>query len=87
MPETSFVGKHRINLPETSSTNNYATELLGQNPPEGTLIQAFNQTSGRGQQGNSWQSSPGKNLTFSIIFYPTFLKLSSIFSFQKIFSW
>ena len=30
-----------------------------------TVIQAVNQTAGRGQKGNSWESAPGKNATFS----------------------
>ena len=86
MPETSFVGKHRISLPETSSTNNYAAELLKEDPPEGTLIQTFNQTKGRGQQGNIWVSPPGKNLTFSLIFYPEFLDIKEVFSLSKVIS-
>ena len=32
-----------------------------------SVIAAYQQTSGRGQRGNTWSSEPGKNLTFSII--------------------
>ena len=32
-----------------------------------SVLSAFTQTSGRGQQGNSWHSESGKNLTFSIV--------------------
>ena len=32
-----------------------------------SVLSALEQTSGRGQQGNSWSSNPGENLTFSIV--------------------
>lgn len=41
---------------------------------EGTVIITDNQYSGRGQRGNQWFSEPGKNLTFSVILKPRFLK-------------
>lgn len=57
------------------STNHYATALLGENlPPNGTLIIAQEQTSGRGLEKNIWESEPCKNLTFSLIKYPVFLR-------------
>ena len=31
-----------------------------------SVVSAFEQTDGRGQRGNSWLSTPGENLTFSI---------------------
>lgn len=34
---------------------------------------AFSQTSGRGQMGNTWQSAPGENLTFSLLLRPVFI--------------
>lgn len=41
---------------------------------EGTIIITDNQHGGRGQRGNQWFSEPGKNLTFSLILKPRFLK-------------
>lgn len=38
--------------------------------PEGTVVVAHSQTAGRGQRGNSWESEPGKNLTFSLLLKP-----------------
>ena len=32
-----------------------------------SVVSAVSQTSGRGQQGNTWSSEPGENLTFSIV--------------------
>lgn len=53
-----------IELPSIDSTNNYvkshAEEL--ESP---TMVVAAEQTAGRGQRGNSWESEPGANLTFS----------------------
>lgn len=40
---------------------------------EGTLVITDDQTAGRGQRGNRWESEPGKNLTFSVILCPRFL--------------
>ncbi len=35
--------------------------------PHGLLIAAREQTAGRGQRGNTWESEPGANLTFSML--------------------
>lgn len=60
-----------IRLTETKSTNSYIRSLLSETElPEGSLVMADFQTSGRGQIGNSWESEAGKNLTFSIVIYP-----------------
>lgn len=65
----------RIHRNEVTSTNTYVKELLqeGIELPELTVIEADFQTGGRGQQGNSWESERGKNLTFSFVCHPTFL--------------
>jgi BirA family biotin operon repressor/biotin-[acetyl-CoA-carboxylase] ligase len=60
-----------IRLSEVDSTNNYAIHLLANSKPiEGTLIVAETQSKGRGTESNTWESEPGKNLTFSLILYP-----------------
>ena len=61
-----------IRVDETDSTNLHLrriaeTEQLG----SGSILVADFQTAGRGQAGNSWESEVGKNLTFSVLFYPT----------------
>ena len=69
-----FIGKKLEILPHCHSTNNVALEMLNQAPqPEGTVVITENQTSGKGQRGNHWESEPYKNLTFSIILNPNFL--------------
>ncbi|MEM6763719.1 MAG: biotin--[acetyl-CoA-carboxylase] ligase [Bacteroidota bacterium] len=80
---TLFTGKNFIELAEIDSTNVAAIKLLDTDLPEGTVIWAHKQTAGKGQRGNSWFSEEGKNLTFSLIYYPTFLPLKDVFSLSK----
>ena len=74
-PQTAqFIGKLRWDFEDLPSTNTFAIDLLSkQNPSEGTIIVARNQTNGRGQLSKSWESEPGQNITFSCILYPGFL--------------
>ncbi len=68
---TLFIGKKILRLASCTSTNNFAADILSQNPHEnGTLIMTESQTQGRGQRGNIWEAEAGKNLTFSFIFKP-----------------
>lgn len=63
-----------IRLREVNSTNAYIQSLnRDERLPEGSVVWADFQTAGRGQIGNVWESENGKNLTFSIVFYPSFL--------------
>ncbi|MDT8414133.1 MAG: biotin--[acetyl-CoA-carboxylase] ligase [Flavobacteriaceae bacterium] len=66
-----------IKLSATESTNSYLRELASKEPLDHfTVVTTDNQTQGRGQQGSSWQSEPGKNLTMSILMKDIpFLKL------------
>jgi BirA family biotin operon repressor/biotin-[acetyl-CoA-carboxylase] ligase len=75
-PNTLFTGKTIKYLPSCHSTNDIAAEMIqsGQHVFEGTVIITDNQTAGRGQRGNVWVASENENLTFSVIFNPTFLK-------------
>ena len=71
---TLFIGKVFIHLPEVPSTNVYAQQLLSKSLPiEGTVISTSNQTQGRGQIGSKWESQTNKNITLSVILYPSFL--------------
>jgi len=53
-----------IFLQEVESTNTFLKRTANQ-LPSGTVIYTHTQTAGRGQKGNSWESFPGKNITFS----------------------
>jgi len=69
-----LIGIERIRHEKVSSTNTVAAEILRNgNAPEGTVITSLWQEAGKGQQGNSWESEPGKNLLMSAILYPTMI--------------
>ena len=73
-----------IELQTVDSTNLYAEQLLKtQIVPEGTIIIAHQQTSGKGQGENSWESEPGKNATFSMVLFPEFLPPGQQFLLNK----
>jgi len=84
---TLFMGRHLEYLETTTSTNQYAINLLSKSKPaEGTVITAYEQSMGRGQIGSYWESEPGKNLTFSVILYPTFLGVPKQFALTQCFA-
>jgi len=74
-----------IRILRTDSTNNYANQQIRDTTlPEGTVFLTYEQTAGRGQVKNHWESEPGKNLTFSIVFYPDFLEIRRQFLISKV---
>lgn len=82
---TLFIGQNKVFLPETDSTNSYATTLLKNvNCMEGTVVYTNNQTKGKGQRGNSWMADSSMNITLSVILKPTFLPSKKSFYLSKI---
>lgn len=76
-----------IFLQTTESTNLFALNLLKTRPlGEGSVIYTQSQTQGKGQGNNRWESEPGKNLTATIVLYPTFLQPENQFMLTKIVS-
>jgi BirA family transcriptional regulator, biotin operon repressor / biotin---[acetyl-CoA-carboxylase] ligase len=72
---TLFIGKQLVFVPECHSTNTLALQISQSKAAnEGTVVITNNQTAGRGQRGNTWESAAGMNLTFSVIFTPGFLE-------------
>lgn len=67
-----------ITLQSTDSTNNFIKSLSCNNN-EMLVVIAQEQTAGRGQGTNSWESIKGKNLLISIMLHPYFLKPDSPF--------
>ena len=59
-----------IHKAETGSTNDDAIALAREGASDFTTVVADYQDSGRGRQGNSWSSPPGKNLLFSTVLRP-----------------
>lgn len=71
-----------IRLETTDSTNSYVAAHVGE-MENMTLVYAENQTAGRGQRGNSWESAPGLNLTFTLFFQPCGLAPVNQFSISE----
>ena len=76
-----FTGENIIYKATCISTNTVAMHLISNETiPEGTVVITDHQSNGRGQRENTWISEPYKNLTFSLILYPTWLTIKEIFS-------
>ena len=77
----SQISNNTIYLPSCHSTNTYASDWIKDNEvTNGWTVYTFDQTKGRGQQGNVWESEPNKNLTFSMVLKPDFLNPKDQFS-------
>lgn len=61
------IGRPRLHLRVTDSTNERARELAAGGAPHGTLVTATEQTAGRGRQGRAWVGPPGRALLFSVL--------------------
>ncbi|GIP32424.1 biotin--[acetyl-CoA-carboxylase] ligase [Paenibacillus sp. J2TS4] len=67
---TKIMGSSLRIYDEVDSTQNLAHELVRQGCPEGTVILAEEQTSGRGRMGKAWHSPKGKGIWMSVILKP-----------------
>ncbi|WP_372644527.1 biotin--[acetyl-CoA-carboxylase] ligase [Ancylomarina sp.] len=82
-----FISERIIRVEQLDSTNLHALQLIKDtNPSGGTVVMALNQTEGRGQQTNAWESESGKNLTISLILRPDFIKAQDQFQISMIIS-
>ncbi|MDR1593172.1 MAG: biotin--[acetyl-CoA-carboxylase] ligase [Prevotellaceae bacterium] len=68
------------------SSNNEAIRLASSGAPEATVVVCSEQTAGRGQRSNRWESSPGENLTMSLILRPLGMAADELFILSKAFS-
>ncbi len=64
------IGREIFVLENTTSTNDSILERTTSETREGLTIFAEQQTAGRGQRNNQWESAPGKGLWFSILLRP-----------------
>lgn len=72
-------------LPSVDSTNNYLRRLAdNEMVEEGTAVVSLEQTSGRGQRGNSWVSEAGMGLYFSILLTPVDCLVEGPFTLNKV---
>lgn len=71
-----------LNLDTVDSTNSWVKKNSGilSSP---TLVVGRNQTHGRGQKGNSWESEPGKNITASLFFNPKVFEARNQFAISE----
>jgi BirA family biotin operon repressor/biotin-[acetyl-CoA-carboxylase] ligase len=63
----AHLGRPRLHLRSTASTNDRARELAQGGAPHGTLVTAAQQTAGRGRQGRTWSAPPGRALLLSVV--------------------
>jgi BirA family biotin operon repressor/biotin-[acetyl-CoA-carboxylase] ligase len=64
-----IIGREIIVLEQTGSTNDAVLEMA-RDSNEGLVLFAEQQTAGRGQRGNRWESPARKGLWFSILLRP-----------------
>lgn len=67
---TQWLGQNVHHFDQLDSTNTYAKKLSREQVSQGLLCITDNQLKGRGQYDRGWESEPGKNLTFTLIFIP-----------------
>jgi BirA family transcriptional regulator, biotin operon repressor / biotin---[acetyl-CoA-carboxylase] ligase len=61
------LGRPRLHLRATTSTNDRARALAQDGAPHGTLVTAGEQHAGRGRQGRTWSAPPGRALLLSLV--------------------
>jgi BirA family biotin operon repressor/biotin-[acetyl-CoA-carboxylase] ligase len=67
LPPGTSLGRPRLHLRETDSTNERARMLALAGSPHGTLVTASFQTAGRGRLGRRWVAPPGSALLMSLV--------------------
>jgi BirA family biotin operon repressor/biotin-[acetyl-CoA-carboxylase] ligase len=61
------LGRPRVHLRLTDSTNAQARRLAAGGVPHGTLVTATEQSAGRGRQGRHWVAAPGRAILCSVV--------------------
>jgi len=76
-----------IPLGDTTSTNAYLKALIKDDLlPEFSVVYSGFQTAGRGQANTCWESERDKNLLFSTVLYPDFVRADEQFLLSQIIS-
>ena len=65
------IGREIVVVEQTTSTNDVILQMAAPNVAEGLVVFADEQTAGRGQHGNQWESARGLGLWLSILLRPT----------------
>lgn len=61
------LGRPRLHLRTTTSTNDRARDLAAAGAPHGTLVTAAGQSAGRGRQGRRWSAPAGSALLCTVV--------------------
>ncbi len=64
---SAALGRPRLHLRLTDSTNARARELASRGAPHGTTVTAREQSAGRGRQGRTWVAPPGRAVLCSVV--------------------
>ncbi|PZC46269.1 MAG: BirA family transcriptional regulator [Chloroflexi bacterium] len=70
-----LIGRQVLNLNITDSTMDDTKSLAKKGAQEGLVVIADNQGKGRGRFNREWVTTPGQDLTISILFKPSLKKL------------
>lgn len=70
--KTRLIGRRVFAFQSVRSTNDIAAQLAQQGEPEGTIVTAETQTSGKGRLGRKWHSPSRSGIYLSIILRPKF---------------
>jgi len=70
---TQLVGKNMIHFDDIPSSNNEAKKIAREGAPDGTVVVAEAQSTGKGRLSRGWYSPAQKGIWFSVIFRPDFL--------------
>jgi BirA family transcriptional regulator, biotin operon repressor / biotin---[acetyl-CoA-carboxylase] ligase len=81
-----MLGRPRLHLRVTASTNDRARALAQAGAPHGTLVTADEQYAGRGRQGRTWSAPPRRALLLSLVLRepPTLLPLAAALAVAEI---
>jgi BirA family transcriptional regulator, biotin operon repressor / biotin---[acetyl-CoA-carboxylase] ligase len=63
----SRIGRPRLHLRETGSTNEVARGLASAGAPHGTVVTTSHQTAGRGRQGRRWETPAGRSILCTVV--------------------
>lgn len=79
---------YRLRYVESTDSTNAECKRMVEQGEDGhnLLLWADFQSAGRGQQGNSWESQKGKNLTFTLCVQPSFLPAREQFLLSEVVS-
>lgn len=80
MEKYELSGFDILEFEQAGSTNTLAEELPKEELTDKSVVLTFRQTAGRGQVGNTWESTPGKNISMTVVFRPENLEASRQFA-------